>query len=354
MNKMLIPVILATAIIAMIIVSSIPKNETPKSSLQPSKCGNLKKWNPGHYLLPLKSRTIKEIEAILSNPDNHITGVKMGYWWRDLEPEKDVYDFSEIEKHLALVKKYDKQLFMYFGERIFNSNDKPLPNYLYDPQYHGGVEPWAAKQGSVARLWDPAVMERMNKLIKELGRFDSDPYFEGIIFPESALDINKDTASGYSHEALVEGMISRIDASVESFPNSVVIQYMNWGPPELEAVIEHLYTVGAGMGGPDLVPDVGRFPEQQRMPAYDFYPIYTEKMPLCIAVETPNLLKENEKGDFTLDGFWDMGLNTLFVNYIFWAFVEEQRFTFSFSEDILPYINEREGEINDACPENRR
>ena len=348
-RKILIPVVLTVVIIFMIVVSTIPKD-----SMHPSKCGNSKKWNPGHYLLPTKARTIEEIEAVLSNPNNHITGVKMGYWWRELEPEKDGYDFSEIEKHLALVRKYDKQLFMYFGERAFNSDDNPLPDYLYeDPQYNGGVEPWTTKDGCVARLWDPAVMERMNKLIRELGKFDNDPHFEGIIFPESALDINTKTAPGYSKKALVEGMISRIDTACEAFPNSVVIQYMNWGPPELAEVIEHLYTVGAGMGGPDLVPDAGKFPEKQRIPAYDFYPVYAGKMPLGIAVETPNLLKDNEKGDFTLDGFWDMGLNTLELNYIFWAFVEEKRFKFSFSEDILPYINEREGEINDACPENR-
>lgn len=106
-KKMVIPIVLATVIIVMLIVSTTPKNATPKSSLQPSNCGTLKKWNPGHYLLPTKDRTIEEIEAILSDPDNHITGVKMGYWWRELEPEKDGYDFSEIETHLALVKKYD-------------------------------------------------------------------------------------------------------------------------------------------------------------------------------------------------------------------------------------------------------
>jgi hypothetical protein len=49
-----------------------------------------------------------------------------------------------------------------------------------------------------------------------------------------------------------------------------------------------------------------------------------------------------------------MGLNTLKLNYIFWSFVEQPWHKFNFTDDILPYINEREGKINDGCPENRQ
>ncbi|MBU1289796.1 hypothetical protein KKG85_00940 [Patescibacteria group bacterium] len=315
-----------------------------------------KKWNPGHYILPTSEEDLDEIELILSNPLNHIAGLQAYFTWRQLETEKGVYDFSKIEEMLELVKKYNKHLFVQVSDRTFKAGEKPVPDYLYeDPIYNGGIELFTSGKGSVSRIWDPNVNERFNLLILELGkRFDDKENFEGIVFEESALDIDTTTAEGYSVEKLVDGIMHRNNAAALAFPNSVVIQYMNYGPSEFINLFEYLYLTGVGTGGPDLVPDKGRFPEKQRIPAYDYYPLYAGKMPLGVAVQTPNLMKDerNKKGIFTLDGFWDMGLNTLKLNYIFWSFVEQPWHKFSFTNDILPYINEREGEINDGCPEN--
>ncbi|MBU4070003.1 MAG: hypothetical protein KJ646_03390 [Nanoarchaeota archaeon] len=328
----------------------------------PSNCQTIasscKKWNPGHYILLTSEEDIDEIELILSNPLNYITGLQIYFTWRQLETEKDVYDFSKIDEMLELVGKYNKHLFVQVSDRTFKIDEKPVPNYLYEnPIYNGGVEPFISGKGSVSRIWDPNVNERFNLLILELGKkFDNKENFEGIAFEESALDIDTITAYSYSIEKLVDGVISRIDTAALVFSNSVVIQYMNYGPPEFVNLFEYFYLTGVGMGGPDLVPDEGRFSEKQRIPAYDYYPLYAGKMPLGTAVQTPNLMKDerNEKGIFTLDGFWDMGLNTLKLNYIFWSFAEQPWHKFRFTNDILPYINEREGKINDGCPENRQ
>lgn len=343
-----------------------------------------KKWNPGHYILLSSGTTQKEVEEIVSNPDNYIKGVQVGYFWRDLEPEKDAYNFSLIEDHLKIAKKYDKQLFISFNDRSWHAEDKAVPDYLLnEAQYKGGVEPMTKSHAgsSIARLWDPSVMERSNKLIEEIGKkFDSNPNFEGINFDESSLDINTKTAVGYSGRAYANALISRADSTAKAFPNSTVIMYMNYGPPELISVINHLPEIGVGMGGPDLVPDQGRFDYKPRVPAYEYYPKLAGKVPLGTAVQSENLVKpewyieycslhpENtrtcakdgkgnywrRKGDFTLDGFWDMGTNTLKLNYIFWQNIKGERYKFQFKEDILPYINEKKGEINDACPESKK
>lgn len=331
-------------------------NNDPKDF--PTQRGVCKKWNPGHYILPTSEEDIDEIELILANSNNHIAGIQGYFLWRDIEIKKDVYDFAKIKELLNIVKKYDKQLMMQISDRTFKSGEKAVPDYIYDDlKYSGGVEPKIpAPRGEVSRIWDPAVNERFNKLLEELGKqFDDDRNFEGVVLEESALGIDKN-APGFSWEAYADGLISINKAAVDAFPNSVIIQYMNWAPdPFLDYVIEQLYVMGAGMGGPDLVPDKGRFPEKQRMPAYDYYSKYAGKMPLGTAVQTPNLMKDekNTKGNFTLDSFWDMGLNTLELNYIFWSFVEEPYHKFSFTNDVLPYINERGGEINDNCPANR-
>jgi len=313
-----------------------------------------KKWNPGHYVYKTGQSTFQDIENVLSNSSNHITGVEIKAQWRDLEPEKDVYNFSIIDEYLEMVKEHDKHLVVMFADRVWHSVERPVPDYLYDdPIYNGGVEPCdpQKKNGSVARLWDPAVMERSNLLVNALGeRYNNDSNFETLDFVESSLCIVKANASGYSPQAYVELLKSRVDSAKAAFPSTVVIQEMNWGEVEVIDFIHYLDTAGAGMGGPDLVPDEGRV--IRRMPAYDYYPIYADKIPLGVGVQYPNLVKNSHKGNFTLDGFWDMGLNTLKLNYIYWGYYDENWMKFKFMDDILPYINERNGEINDECPEN--
>jgi len=349
-------------LIVLVIVCSIPTSvlgqecgdghcETPES---PETCSDCicKKWNPGHYIIMMNRRTIEDVETVFSNPDNYIKGLQVKVLWRDLEPEKDMYNFSKIDEYLDLVKRYDKQLVVQYKDRVFNSDERPVPDYLYsEPMYNGGVA-LTTSNGSIARLWDPAVMERSNLLVNALGeKYDNDSNFETLNFCESALGINKSNED-YTHEAYVEQLKSRIDSAKAAFPNTVVLQWMNFGGSVVLNFTHYLYPAGAGMGGPDLVPDEGRFPNKTRIPAYDYYPIYAGKIHLGTGVQQPNLMLKNKKGNFTLDGFWDMGLNTLQLNYIYWAFVEESWFKFKFTDDILPYINEKQGEINDGCPEN--
>jgi len=320
---------------------------------QPTSCG---RWHPGHYLLPLKNALEEaEVETILANPENQIAGLQIGATWRALEPTKGVYDFSEAERLLALAKSHGKQVFFQLQERTFEAGEPAVPDYLLDGAYGGGIEPWAGKAGSVARLWDQAVMGRMNLLIEALGaRFGTDPNFEGINFPESALDIDVASAEGFTIEGLMTQLKLRIDTAVAAFPAAIVMQYINYGPDALiQELIEHCRQVGAAIGGPDLVPDQGRFDEKPRIPAYKYYPAQAGHIPLGSAVQKPNLLVNNKKGNFTLEGFWDMGLQELQLNYIFWGGTTGPECKFTFVEDILPFINAREGKINEGCPASR-
>lgn len=344
------------------------------------ECYTCRKWNPGHYILITSLESAKEVESIIANPGNNIKGVQVAYLWRNLEHKKGVYDFTSIEEHLNIVKKYNKQLFIVLGDRVFDANEKPVPDYLYlEQQYNGGVEP-LINGGSVARIWDAAVMERCNRLVEELGKkFDNDSNFEGLAFEESSLGINVKTAKGYSPESYADALFSRIEAAAKAFPNSSVLMYMNWFPHELKKVIEYLPKDGIGLGGPDLVPDEGRFGYKERIPAYNYYPKYSGVIPLGTAVQSENLVRpewflgecrmhpfnaickkdkygnyEKRKGDFTLEGFWHMGVNTLKLNYIFWASVEDKKYKYRFRNDILPFINAKGGKINDECPDKKK
>ncbi len=340
-----------------------------------------RKWHPGHYVI---GRSLALMEEALAS--EHITGWKVGCSWRRLEPEAGQYDFSALDALLEITRKHGKQVFFQVGERAFGTDKRPLPDYLYsDPAFGGGVQPKVGSKnkrgdsGSVARLWDPAVVERLNLLIRALGaRYDSDPNVAGLVIgDESALGIDFTKAEGYSHQAYADGLISIQQAMVEAFPSSVVLQGMNWGPDTLVQVIDHMRGTGAGMVAPDLVPEQGRF--DYAVPS-KFYPYFTKNsgtFPVAMDVQREDYFDADwmeefcasnpgsypchrdrdgnlwrSKGRFTLEDIYDMGLHTLGLNFIFWQMnPKDDGFGYIAEYDeVLEYIASREGEINAELP----
>ena len=109
-----------------------------------------------------------------------------------------------------------------------------------------------------------------------------------------------------------------------------------------------------GIGGPDLVPDQGRNQARQRIPTYEFYPLYAGKMPLASNVEAPEYMTTLKSGmsfgDFTPESICNMGVSTLKLNYIFWYPCEWKSAKFTFSKDIIPYLKKMQWKINTDYP----
>jgi len=315
------------------------------------------KWNPGHYMLVWRGYTNRHFDTIA---ESHFKGAQVRYDWRDLEPQKGVYDFSRIESDLKYLESSGKRLVIQLMDRRFHSNGRSLPDYLYEDEiYHGGTEPFKNKGGSVARLWDQAVLGRYLALLTALGnRFDKEPFFEAFTFEETAIGIDKVNAKGFTHRKYLDALKEMVTVAKEAFPHTNVIMYGNWlSNPKgaLAELAEHCFRTGAGWGGPDIVPDkVPGRTEAGTTPiaGYVFYPQYAGKMPLGAAVQTPSF--GGKEGTFTLDELYDTGVNVLKLNYIFWIRVEGGRYSHSFTEDILPYIGEKKGHIHTDTPENIR
>ncbi|HEO1387231.1 TPA: hypothetical protein VAH76_002641, partial [Legionella pneumophila] len=119
-------------------------------------------------------------QETLQNPC--IRGVQIIYSWRQLEPQKGVYDFSKIEEDLNDLSRIDKKLFIQIQDRSFSPDVFPVPDYIrLEKAYHGGVvqqydfpgEGKPVTAGWVARTWDPAVRKRFQLLLKKLAsKFD--------------------------------------------------------------------------------------------------------------------------------------------------------------------------------------
>src|SRR5215204_661823 len=105
-----------------------------------------------------------------------LEGAQVAYSWRQLEPQKDKYDFGLIREDLALLSSKGKKLFVQIQDVSFSPRRVPVPRYLVEETpYAGGADKqyqWDSGEsdappqpaGWMARRWDPAVRERFHKL----------------------------------------------------------------------------------------------------------------------------------------------------------------------------------------------
>lgn len=336
------------------------------------------KWHPGHYVMLNRSilrvaqdkSVEQQFDRFIALLPAEIVGLQGGAFWRNLEPQEGVYDFSVIEKQLKLCQKHGKRFFCTICERHFNAQEKPVPDYLYnDPKFGGGVakfhEGKSKTSGSIARFWDPVVLDRYTRLIAELGkRFDREPYFEGIEFIETAM-IGGPAVPDLTLDTLMPALRARLIAARKAFPHCVVIQETNWlingvgdwasQKKAMADLFQFCYENGMGVGGPDLIPDSQRDPARPRILSYEYFPKYAGKMPLGCDVQKPQYMGRVgalKLGNFTPEGIRQMGLDTLKLNYFFWSTQDESGLRFTLSGDVLPMLKREGAKVNAELPEN--
>jgi hypothetical protein len=287
---------------------------------------------------------------LIKNPSfykfRQFSGAQIKYTWKNLEPRKDVYDFSDIEEDMIFLLTKEKKLFIQIQDVSFSSNIKNVPNYIIeDAQYHGGINSQyefsddndsnPREAGWVARRWDRAVAERFHKLLMELGK-QFDGKIAGITLPETALDFGstgKYYPAGFTPEIYRDAIKTNMNAAHLAFKESTVIQYANFMPGEwlpwddkgyLSSLFEYAEQLNIGMGGPDLIP----YKRNQMNHGYNFTQKYTEKIKIGFAVQEGNYSQRNEQADQTLtvEDIYNFANNYLGVDYIFW-YPEEPYFT---------------------------
>jgi len=289
-------------------------------------------------------------DAIHDNPFLTIErfgGAQIMYSWKQLEPEKGVYDFSNIEDDIKYLKLYGKKLFIQLQDASFSVKRIPVPDYLLSDEYAGGAvyqrDDNDNPEGWVAKRWNKNVQERFSMLLKELGsRFDG--VIEGINFQESAIGISKKFVSDFSDTLYVESLKRNMFSLKKSFPKSTTMQYANFMPGEwlpwedngyLKSIYKYGEEIGVGLGAPDLMPTrKGQLNHALAMMHESDYTV-----PLGIAVQDGNYIGETNNDDIKKDResmvpmLHDFAEGFLKVNYMFWVYQEPY-----FSEDVIPYF----------------
>lgn len=286
----------------------------------------------------------RDREAIINHPllsHPQFNGAQIMYSWRDLEPQKGLYDFSTLREDYKYLKKHNKKLFVQLQDVTFYPQNKAVPGYLLSDEYDGGAimqyNDEGDPEGWVAKRWNEKVRERFALLLHALGA-EFDGQIEGINLQETAIGVSKATDPSFSELKYVQGLKHNMLALKKSFPTSTTMIYANFIPGEwlpwedkgyLQGIYEYGEEIGVGLGAPDLM--VTRKGQLNNPLALMHEGIYT--VPIGIAIQDGNYIgktgadldyNENSDKDINsqqsivplLHGF---AKDFLKVNYMFWV-----------------------------------
>ena len=297
-------------------VTATPTNTVvPAAPVRPE---NALKWHPGHYAF-VQFSALREDQLY-----PHFRGIQKTYTWRELEPEKDRYDFSAIRADLAFLGKHDKRLVIQVQTKTFGAGQNYCPDYLAGPDFGGGV--YRTRWGSFNPIiWDERVNRRLNALYARLGQeLDREPLLEAVVLPESATTFDNATRGKlqYSMEKYIRSVEAGMQALKDAFPTTVVIQYVNMPPDAIEPLADYARAHGVGFGGPDIYPVDPQLTDPQRG-VYRLYAPLAGQVPLGAAVQQNDYTQQagfrGPAGETPVKEIYEFGRDRLHLNYIFWG-----------------------------------
>lgn len=264
-----------------------------------------------------------------------IAGAQLKYTWRELEPRRGEYDFSAVRKDLEFLTARGKRLFVQLQDSSFDERIVNVPVYLQESgvvrQYleEGGKR---VPDGWVARRWDAFVRGRFHLLLAALGR-EFDGKIAGINLAETSIGVSAADAADFTPGGYRDAVVENVRALKKSFPRSVAMQYANFMPGEwlpgedrgyLRSVYAEAVKVGAGVGGPDLLPKR----KGQLAHAYPLIREVSGKVPTGIAVQEGNYSQGSSVSELLR-----FARETLRVDFVFWG--AEAPY---YERDVLPLV----------------
>ena len=197
------------------------------------------------------SRRIPEVCA-----EPALQGIQVRVPWYDLETSRGQYNFRVIDEMYAALAACEKSLVVEVWVAGFNTTSTSgiVPSYiLAGAEYNGGVA--KTKSGYIARLWESPVMDRLIALYSAMAaRYDSKPYFEAIIFTETATG---SVADGYTATAWVTQIKRALVAMRSVWTSTNVGVFNNFiqgaTDSQLSDVFETMRLNRIGTGAPDVL-----------------------------------------------------------------------------------------------------
>jgi hypothetical protein len=288
------------------------------------------KWNPGHYIALGRRDQDTVLKALAEiKPYPQVKGLLLRYEWSQLETSKGVYDFTRIDRDQGLAQAAGKRLWIMVGTKVFTAGGRAVPDYMHTAEYEGGAYKIliAARDalgsneryGENAALHNANVRDRLIALTTALGeRYNRHNAFEGITFNETAMGqtavpLTPEQRTGYFNN------LAAVDAATKrAFPNTVVMQFINFPKPYMPGLITNMVNNKVALGGPDILledPDL----------TTNIYPLYDMakgKVPVGPSVQPENYLTTTQNGVHnppSIDALYNFGRTRLSANYLFWT-----------------------------------
>jgi hypothetical protein len=324
-----------------------PEAESPGSAI---------KWHPGHYMLVFRGdshQTVMSQRIPEICREAGLQGMQLRADWFELETTRGQYTYTEIDEIYDALAACGKRLVLEVWAVRFNSTspDGIVPDYIRDgSEYNGGVA--RTRTGYIARMWEPAVMDRLIALYQALARrYDSRPNFEGIIFTETA---TSGVEEGYSAAAWIAQLNRAVAAMKVAWTRTNVVVFNNFiqGATEaqLSALYESLRANRAGTGAPDVLPPPHSLRGEMIFRGETGGRDLRGAMPSMFAVQTPEL--GGKEGTFTPKQLYDHCVGTNACSHMFWI-----RNTINggaeqmWDTGILPFLRTKP-KTNTTCPAN--
>lgn len=291
------------------------------------------RWHPGHYLLVFKDTDGSDITASLRDHPK-FRGIQKQYCWDDLE-KPDGFHFEEIGADLKTLRQLNKHLILQLQCKAFFTTADGKPNSSCPANLRGSAKPgggyysgtYVTRTGSLGPvIWDPAVTARMRTLYRELAKYlNANPNvaaLEAVCLSETAVSQDPDAMGSnvmpYSTDAYANNLSYGFRELSSALPNTVVIQYTNFGVGYdiIERIVQLEKAAGVGLGGPDLDP-FGHTAIQAPRGVYQQYINLAGDWSRPNAIPMGTAVQMGDT-DPTPEQTYLFGKNTLHLNYIFW------------------------------------
>lgn len=201
---------------------------------------------PGHYVeIQLQpNQTITDMENALDASAN-IVGVDRRWWWKEIESDEGVYDWTSIDAHLASCLTRGKRLVVFLMDKGFAyDGEHPLPADMQIGGAHETEFEYIDGAYGAAR-WHTRWRSRMKNILQLIfERYDGHPAFEGVALQETpeggpwATETTPaETVGGetYTNEAAIAAYVDVFSNTAVYRPRSYLYWYGTFfGPPSTE------------------------------------------------------------------------------------------------------------------------
>jgi hypothetical protein len=246
------------------------------------------------------------------------------YYWRDLEPTKDSYNFTELASDIAWCAANGCLLTAMIQDKTFGPGAHPLPHGMEALELvnHAGTAANPDQVGLTGKRWDAAYVTQFNKLTAKLAQFDGQPGFNGVATCETSLSLDQSVlkANGYTPELYKASYINTLIAAAKNLPRSNIYWTMNFfvgNQAYIGDIVDAVRPYGVQMGGPDCLPNSASL----LTAAYPFYAQFKGRIRLFIQVSPPGYAVPDADGPgkfLTMTDIFNFAKDTLFVNTMFW------------------------------------